>query len=328
MQYAIFGKLPRRADFIRINASHPAALELDCLIASSLRLMSDTDGWQERFLSAPPSSIFFRSRDGRWSFLGAIRPSQDEAGRCYPLVAGVITAEKTSNSSLASYLLANELFLSGLHEHLTSAMENAVEMLACRQFFEEEHPISASSLADLEPLAQQLMSRYNNCTTVQELEMLLQSETPTGLDHLLLGFAFHAQLLRRFKSSMPAQCFKLPLPSGTGEGILMAATWVGLYQAAIANHDQPPLRGILLFPDVDQRMILAPGDFTEHMMALAFGHDADQSIYIHPQDSNTPWHSNHEWAEASYVIGRQLSNSRLLLSQLHDILNGIAARIS
>ena len=30
--FTLFGKLPNRADFVRVNVSHPAAIELDQLI--------------------------------------------------------------------------------------------------------------------------------------------------------------------------------------------------------------------------------------------------------------------------------------------------------
>lgn len=56
-QYCIFGKLPRRADFVRVNATHPAAMQLDQLLAQSLQRLEFTEEATRHYLACrrPPS---------------------------------------------------------------------------------------------------------------------------------------------------------------------------------------------------------------------------------------------------------------------------------
>ena len=43
----LFGKLPDRPDFLRVNATHPVAFEVDCLIQAAMERIG------ERYLSLP-----------------------------------------------------------------------------------------------------------------------------------------------------------------------------------------------------------------------------------------------------------------------------------
>ena len=38
--YALFGKLPNRADFVRVNVNHPVALEFDGMVQHALDHLS------------------------------------------------------------------------------------------------------------------------------------------------------------------------------------------------------------------------------------------------------------------------------------------------
>jgi hypothetical protein len=55
-EFCVFGKLPRRGDFIRINATHTAAAQLDHVIADSLVLLDD-DSARQRYQQMPASSF-------------------------------------------------------------------------------------------------------------------------------------------------------------------------------------------------------------------------------------------------------------------------------
>ena len=85
--YSLFGKLPNRADFVRVNANHPVALEFDGQIQNALERMAAPRG---DAAAALPVDFLYISRDQRHLMIGALMPSQDQAGRRYPFIAAAI----------------------------------------------------------------------------------------------------------------------------------------------------------------------------------------------------------------------------------------------
>ncbi len=132
-QFAIFGKVARRDDFVRVNAEHSAVVDFDTLLGKSLACSSAEPGWtDESYLARGCSEFHVGSDDGRSAFVGVLRPSCDRAGRLYPLVAGVVLPASRLESLDAERAVADELFLLGLREQLDSAVANASELIACR----------------------------------------------------------------------------------------------------------------------------------------------------------------------------------------------------
>ena len=192
--------MPRRGDFVRVNATHPAATQLDQLLAQSLLGLESGPEAVERYRATPATSFVLRSRDQMWLSLGVMQPSRDESGRNYPLVAASLLPCDTPLPPLSVLMLANELFFSGLKEQLSSAIDNAVEMLACRQFLEEQSWFGSSSSADIE-LAQQLLERHMAMTPASRLAALLAQRGLPVMETVLLAFTFHHQLLRKFRAA-------------------------------------------------------------------------------------------------------------------------------
>ncbi len=79
----IYGKLPSQGDFVRLNASDPAAQSLDQWVQESLETLARTS------LELPPEALFFCHQAPHPSLpalIGALAPSQDQVGRRYPML--------------------------------------------------------------------------------------------------------------------------------------------------------------------------------------------------------------------------------------------------
>lgn len=327
LQFAIFGKLPRRADFIRINATHPVALDFDQSLADGLKALAQQPGWQDGYMKAPSSEFLFHSKDLRGSFLGVTLPSHDEALRYYPLVAGLCIPSDAILGNEAEFLLANELFFSGLKDQLKSAADNSVEMIACRQYMEEQMSFSSRAVADL-GLAAQLLERHMANTPAAQLEQALRQTGRGDLESTLLAFAFYLQLARRYGGSMASQVFLLPLPSGAGEEILGAAVWLSLCRAAINAQGANQIHFAFIEQEGVRYLALALNSFTERQLIMQWGQTADALQLVNVCDLQSPWRSHQSYAEASYILGRQLSDPTLSVTKLREIVVKITNGIS
>lgn len=82
----IYGKLPTQGDFVRLNASDPAAQALDQWVQESL------EGLARASIELPSEPLFFCHQSQHPSLpalLGAMAPSQDQVGRRYPMLVFV-----------------------------------------------------------------------------------------------------------------------------------------------------------------------------------------------------------------------------------------------
>ncbi|MDN0074139.1 type VI secretion system-associated protein TagF [Crenobacter sp. SG2303] len=324
--FCIFGKLPLRGDFVRINATHPAALEIDGLIADSLRQMEQQPDWPVRYQQMPASTFVLRTRDQRWQFLGAMQPSHDQSGRHYPLVAGFLLSAEVASAPLAAAMLANELFFGGLKEQLSSAIANSVEMLACRQFLEEQASFGGRSQADLE-LAHQLLEKHMARTPARVLDDALHASGRGDLESLLLAFTFHRQLLRRYAGSLPPQVYLLPLPEGDGDGMLAAVTWLSLYHAATAEQGESVEQCLIVMHPEGRFLALLPGLFTEQIASLCWGRQIDPRYVVDVAEPSAPWRNHQSYAEAAYVLGRRLNDPSLSVAELRDVVRSLSGSI-
>ncbi|MCD4486501.1 type VI secretion system-associated protein TagF [Chromobacterium vaccinii] len=325
-QFCIFGKLPRRADFVRVNATHPAAMQLDQLLAQSLQRLEFTEEATRDYLAMPPTSFVLQSRDHNWLSLGVIQPSRDEGGRNYPLVAASLVAVDPALPSTAILLLANELFFTGLKEQLSSAIENSVEMLACKQFLEEQLRFGASSVADID-LAQQLLEKHLSMTAADSLSRSLSAAGRGDLESVLLAFVFHHRLLKKFRDSLPVQAYALPLPAVEGDNVLAAVTWLALYHAATDNGAALEQCLIVRRPE-GHFLVLLPAGLNEQIASQCWGAPLDPKHVVDIDDVKAPWRNHQSYAEAAYVLGRQLNDPGLSLAQLRTVLSSLARNIA
>ncbi|MDR3087620.1 MAG: type VI secretion system-associated protein TagF [Azoarcus sp.] len=321
-QYAVFGKVSRQADFIRINAAHPAVEDFDGLIAKSLLLARRQPGWQEETcLKTGVSDFLFTSDDGRWCFFGALQPSRDEAGRLYPLVAGIILPARTVQPCLAELAIANELFFSGLREQIASAVDHAVEMLACRQFLDSWIAPNPNAKDDIE-LAAQLLERHLTRTPASSLQCALAEAGYPALEDILLAFILHAARIRRYGASLSRQTIPLPLSGAEGEGTLDQAVWLALYRAAT---EKQSVRAPDFIVCAGRRVLLvAPDRLGERDLAALWG--APSSLVPAPEADapQTLQERLPACAETAWALGRQLQDPGDSLASLFSTVKRVS----
>ncbi|WP_255992258.1 type VI secretion system-associated protein TagF [Chitinolyticbacter albus] len=327
-QYSVFGKLPRRADFVRINASHPVAQEFDELLAKSLTLASQQPGWNEdTYLNAGASDFHYTSNDGRWCFFGVLQPSRDEAGRLYPLVAGAILPAQAVAPHAAELSIANELFFAGLRDQLATAIDNSVEMLACRQFLDAQLTQNAHANADVE-LAIQVLERHLKRTAASQLQADLAEAGHGELDAHLLAFVFYAELLRRYGASAPKQVVLLPLPKKAGEDTLGQATWLAIYRASMRVSASRFPDFISVVRNGRRYLAVAPERFSERFLAVLWGLEPDPLSVLDVNAEDAPWTHHQAYAEASYILGRQLQDPGFNLESLLSITKKLTTSLA
>lgn len=104
----IYGKIPAQGDFVRINASDPAAQSLDLWVQESL------DALQRAGAEIPPEPVYFfhqgTAPQGP-SLVGVMHRSRDRVGRVYPVVVFARVDPAVLAASVALVPTAWSLFL-------------------------------------------------------------------------------------------------------------------------------------------------------------------------------------------------------------------------
>jgi type VI secretion system protein ImpM len=77
----VFGKIPAQGDFVRLNASTPAALAFDVFLQEGLEALRRAGGE----LVPEPVRFAFFDATSKTSLYGVFAPSHDAVGRVYPL---------------------------------------------------------------------------------------------------------------------------------------------------------------------------------------------------------------------------------------------------
>jgi type VI secretion system protein ImpM len=312
-RHAVFGKLPQRADFVSVDGGgHPVVQAFDELLARSLALASRHPDWNEKnVLAAGPCDFQFTSDDGRECFTGVLHPSRDKTGRFFPLVAGVILPAPAIVPYSPELTIANELFFSGLREQLASAVDHAVDLLACRQFLDTWTVPNPHAREDIE-LAAQILARHLARIPAPNWHAALVDAGLGGLDDCLLAYMF--QHSAAWHTDAPVL---LPLSGTQGEDTLDQAAWLALYRAASGRGGQVPdylcaMRGGRRY------LAVLPTRSGEQSLAALWGVQPEP-----PADGDKrPPHPAQ--AEAAWALARQLQNPALDLAALIEILARIA----
>ena len=314
VQYAVFGKLPEEADFVRMGANnHSCVLEFDALLSRSLAYASQQPGWDKaRYLRANISEFSFTSHDRRWCYFGALMPSVDKAGRFYPIVAGIILPAHAVLPIVPELTIANELFLVGLQELLPSLRDATDVSCLCQPFFTEQCALN-NGMQDEIDLAKQMLSHRLAVTTTLQLQDQLDENALSPLDDILMAFIYQAELTRRLGTNAPRQAIPLPLSGKQGEGALDEAVWLALCRAAAGKN-----RTADFIIANQYQLILAPNRFNERCLSALWG------IPAKPVLDEPPWHSECGWAETAWALGRQLQDPALTLDNLIPSLERIS----
>jgi type VI secretion system protein ImpM len=326
--YAIVGKLPSRGDFIRVNASHAVVAEFDELVAQGMELAGLTEGGVASYAAAQPVDFFYVARDGQWAFIGVLQPSHDQAGRRYPLIAGVTVPLTSFVLRLQTLPLLLELFYVGLREQLASAVENSVDLLACRQFLEAQATDGGWIQGDGE-LAESLLARFFKRQSAQALAGLSGHAGSAALEQMLINTGFYLDLMRRYHSPATSQLLLFPLPERKGEEALFQGSWLALYAAYAEALRMPTLPSFFAIRQGGaSSLAIAPHRIPEKFLAGLFGAPLDRWCVLDTTDSQPPWSSHPLYAETCYVLGRLLADPQLPLGQLVGHVADIGARLA
>ena len=329
--YTLFGKLPNRADFVRVNATHPVVLEFDGLIQNALEQMAGEAGVLERAEANGPVDVLYVSNDLRQVMLGVLKPSQDQAGRRYPLVAAVILPFESIEACLPVAPIAYEVFFDGLRDQVANAVENSVEALSCRLFLESNLRAYEAADDDLD-LAQSVVDRFMSIQPVSLLGDLLQATTfRASLQQALLNIAFYQAHLRRFDNRATNQLFLLPLSNNKGEQSLIASAWLTILSALWWETESGhSWRGSHLFlrrPDESAHLITSIGKTPVSFAKVMLGGDVSDPMVLDLGTPNEAWMSHRMYAEASYALGRILADPECRLAALCSFLRDMSREL-
>lgn len=326
--YTIFGKLPGRGDFLYINATHPIAREFDNILAQSLDAVSSTPGWEENYDHAGPCDFFFVSQDLHHAFIGAMHPSRDSAGRRYPLVAGIITPSESISEFMPYLPLVYELFFTGLREQLISGIDNSVEMLACRHFLETQLGNSRHASADLD-LAQELLTRFHQYQPATSLEALFEQRGNRGLlERALINIGFSLELSKRFNAPSTQQQISLPLPGDTAVDVFYSATWLMIYMQFSHHLRGDALSGYFIsHRNGVSHLTIVPDRIPSRLTHALQGAAPDPLTVLDLDTPNPPWATHRLYAEASYLLGRELLDPQANIRRVIEFTAQLAEKI-
>lgn len=326
--YTLFGKLPNRPDFVRVNANHPVVLEFDGLIQRVFdRMCADGVG-----VDATVAVDFqYVSQDQSYIMVGVLAPSHDSAGRRYPLVAAAILPYESIEGFLPVSPIAYEVFFDGLREQVANAVENSVEALSCRQFLETNLRAYDSADDDLQ-LAKSVVQRFMSVEPAGRVaELLGGTRYPATLHQALLNIAFYQDYLRRFDNRATNQLILLPLPANKGEQGLMASTWLSLLSALWSPYERGVAwRGSYLLlrrPDHGAELVASVGRLPDSFVNVMLGGAVERGMLLDLGIEHEAWKSHRMYAEASYALGRILVDPDFRLSMLCGFLDEMTQQL-
>lgn len=330
--YTLFGKLPNRADFVRVNATHPAAQEFDELIQHAFERAGSEADIGDRAAVAGPVDFQYVTRDQRHVMLGVLMPSQDQAGRRYPLVAAAILPRESIEAYLPVSPIAYEVFFDGLREQVVNAVENSVEALSCRQFLESSLRFQDAAAEDLE-LASNVVDRFLKTQPARRMADLLSAGPyPALLQQAVLNAGFYQAYLQRFDHRSTNQLILLPLSNHKGEQALTASTWLSILSALWSGTDVgQPWRGtylILRRPDIGAQLIATVGRTPDSFARVLLGTAIDPAMLLDLGGEHDAWRSHRMYAESSYALGRILADPDCRLITLCSFLDGMSRQLA
>ncbi len=328
--YALYGKLPNRPDFVRINANHPAITEFDELIQRALELLASQEDWSQSYDRGGPVAFQFVSNDLRYTLSGVLAPSRDQAGRRYPLLAVAIAPSESIAGSAHIAPIANEVFFDGLSEQVGNAIDNSVEALSCSQFLESQLR-SDPALTDLD-LARSVVSRFMATTPAARLSKLLEDGAGgVRLEQALLNLAFYRAFLRRFDNAATNQAILLPLPHATGEQALVACAWLSIIGALCDGRSSSPAwaGNYAMLQNNQEKTVLATcfNKIHDKFATLMMGGEHDPAFILALGSEQEAWRDHRLYSEVSYALGRLLGDPALSIKGLCEFLQDVGQKL-
>lgn len=313
-----FGKLPGLADFIRSNTSHEVVQECDAWIQRALEQMSGVDEWVALYDQIPAVDFCFSGRHPM-KLMGVLAPSQDSAGRRYPLLAARIEADQVEpgaiNANQQAVLSLVPVACEALHTSLRrkfnqigNAFDNRAVVQECRDM-----------CAQIEPdylLASEIVRQFLRTTTLGSLFAQVANEHPeVDQETFFLNLTFSVDFARRYNDAVFNQMLRLPLSSDSGCQAPYASFWLAAISALLGEQNKDcnfiiartQGRGDLL---VSVREMPDKG-----LMALA-GRGVGRGAEVDLVAEHDVWRSHRAYADMSYAISRMCADPDLPLESL------------
>lgn len=211
-----FGKLPSRADFVKL-AGDPAVIDmLDRWLAQTMRLLSADARWRINYDAMPPVSFALVGPRRRHAIAGHLLPSHDLSGRRFPFLAARTHVVPDPARFVNDCPLAFASLWTFLEAHCPRVLRDADPAAGLQAIAEASIP-----LGDAAPSLSQLLAQG----TVGSLgAMLDESQVPRMV--LALGL-----LLQPVMRKQPAELHKslvFPLPDDVNRRYPVAAFWLQL----------------------------------------------------------------------------------------------------
>lgn len=328
--YVLYGKLPNRPDFVRVNVNHPVILELDSRIQSILERKLVDPHFCNEFRQTYPVDFQYISQDHRYVMTGVIVPSQDSAGRLYPFVGAAIHPSELIGDYLPVLPIAYEVFSDGLRHQVENAVQNSVEALSCRQYLERAlNPVQSSS--DDLLLAASVVQRFAAQTPCERISDLLTGNSiGATLHQALLNIAFYMDYLRRFDSRVANQIVALPLPDTEGEQALLASAWLSLFSSLWPSSTAGRLSCSHLTVrgrgDCAQ-LVICVGSVSDSFVSVLLGCPIEADMQLNLAQEHEAWKSHRMYAEASYALGRVLADPEFRIAALGEFLEDMSRQL-
>ena len=321
--YAVFGKLPHRADFVRVNAAHPTVNELDERLAAGLTALADSADWEQRYDNMPAVVYACRDRVARNWMIGAWRASRDQAGRRFPLVGGVLREVAAIEANAPLIPIAYEVFHDDLIVQIDNALDNSVEALSCQQYLQGYSADFNVHAIDFN-LARAVLNQFTDRTPATALErgsaFALSNES---LSQACLNIAFHADFLRRFPSN-DNQPIVIHLPGEPGQSALAAAAWLDLIDRLSGG----PGRIAGMFLTNGSRLYVCLDSVAEKMMPLLLGNVFSDDDALNLAQEQEVWRSHRFYSETAYALSRLLANPAASVAELLKFASHVGGQLA
>ena len=302
--YAIFGKLPGRADFLRVNASLPVCTELDENLHAALGELARVPGWQEHYDGLPIVDVFWASDRSGTAFLGSALPSQDASGRRYPLLAGLVLDLQEARRHGPLLPLAGELLLNQVRPFLQQAMTGQAEMKQLADYLKFQASGKGHDFLDA-AITQEIHMQFLAREPWWEIGRAFSQEAPeTALQTALLHLLFHTHSTPR-GMGLGQRSASLPLLAEPGRTTLHQVCWLDilLHLSAASGRCWDRQWLVRQYPE-KLRLLAHPSGASSREFAGMLLDDPAPDLQLNLQGGTRPWHHHPLFPEISYQFDR------------------------
>ena len=327
--YAVFGKLPGRADFLRVHASLPVCEELDENLHAALGELAQAPGWQDHYDRLPVTDIFWASERCGAAFLGSAIPSRDGSGRRYPLVAGLVLEFQEALRFGPLLPLAGELLLNQIRHFLQVAVTGGPEVPQLLEYLRTQASGQGHDFLERD-LINDIHLRFLSREPWRELGRALSLEAPAAaLRNALLHLLFHTWAPPEGPAGVRRSA-SLPLLAQSGRTVLHIVGWLDILQRLSGRSGTRSWdRQWLVRQNAQRPKLLAhPGSPSSRQFAGMLLDDPAPDLQINLLSRTTPWHHHPLFPEISYRLDRFRESKRRSMMDLLVFLEETGKEIS